>query len=158
MQRLSSPKIGKIGLKTRSRRKNMANILVVDDQPFPGELLKKELADEGHHITCVGDADCVMSLIEDSRPDMVLLDLYLQGFEGWDLLDKIKKYAPSLPVLIVSAYEDFVSDPRLAHADGYVIKDPDTDQLKQKIRENLTRPGIDPNSQPALMEVRDGVS
>jgi DNA-binding NtrC family response regulator len=136
----------------------MGDILVVDDQPFPGELLKNEMAGEGHHVTCVGDADCVMSAIQESRPDMVLLALCMQGFEGWGLLDKIKKYDPSLPVLIMSAYDRFVGDPRLARADGYVVKDPDTDQLKQKIRENLTKPGIDSTSQPALMEVRDGVS
>jgi len=136
----------------------MADILVVDDQAFPGEVLKKELAEEGHQITCVGDADCVMSSIEESRPDIVLLALYLEGFEGWYLLDKIKKYDPSMPVLIMSSYDSFVGDPRLARADGYVIKDPDTDQLKQKIRDNLTRPGIDPNSQPALTEGRDAKS
>jgi len=136
----------------------MADILVVDDQAFPGEVLKKELAEEGHQITCIGDADCVMSLIEESRPDLVLLALYMRGFAEWDLLDKIKKHDPFMPILIVSAYNNFVDDPRLARADGYVIKDPDTDELKQKIRENLTRPGIDPNSQPALTEGRDGQS
>ena len=115
----------------------MANILVVDDQPYPSELLAEELADEGHHISCVGDADYVMCFLEESRPDIVLLDLYLQGFEGWDLMARIKKYDPSIPVLILSAYESFVNDPHLANADDYVIKDSNTDHLKQKIHENL---------------------
>ncbi|MFZ0448222.1 MAG: response regulator [Desulfatiglandaceae bacterium] len=120
----------------------MANILVVDDQPFPGEVLKNEMEAEGHHITCVGDADCDMSAIKESSPDLVLLALCMQGFGGWGLLDEIKKYAPSLPVLIMSTFDSFVDDPRLARADGYVIKDPNIDQLKQKIRENLARLGI----------------
>jgi DNA-binding response OmpR family regulator len=115
----------------------MAHILVVDDQPYVGEFLSEELSDEGHQIACVKRADHVMSALEESRPDVVLLDLYLDGFEGWDLLDKIKKHDPSLPVLIVSAYDSFRNDPRLSRADGYVIKSFNIDHLKEKIHEKL---------------------
>ena len=124
----------------------MANILIVDDQPYIAELLKEELAVNGHHLTCLGDSDHLMSFLEESRPDIVLLDLYLEGFEGWDLLKKIKRHDPSVPVLIVSAYDTFVNDPRLAQADGYVIKDINTKHLKQKIYENLTVSSLQPNS------------
>ena len=124
----------------------MANILIVDDQPYIAELLKEELAVNGHHLTCLGDSDHLMSFLEESRPDIVLLDLYLEGFEGWDLLKKIKRHDPSVPVLIVSAYDTFVNDPRLAQADGYVIKDINTKHLKQKIYENLTASSLQPNS------------
>jgi len=117
----------------------MANILIVDDQPFMCELISGELRDEGHQVTCVEDADYVMTAVEESSPDLVLLDLYLRGFEGWGLLDKIKRYDASMPVLIVSAYDSFIGDPRLSHADGYVIKDVNTDLLKQKIHENLIK-------------------
>lgn len=116
----------------------MADILIIDDAPFVGELLSEQLADEGHHIRYVGDADYVMSFVEESRPDIILFDLYLQGVERWDLLNNIKAHDPSLPVLIVTAFDNFISDPRLANADGYVIKDLNTDKLKEKIHERLT--------------------
>jgi DNA-binding NtrC family response regulator len=119
-------------------KEKMAHILLVDDQPYIGEFLSEELADGGHQIACVRQADRVMSALEESHPDMVLLDLYLDGFEGWDLLDKIKNHDPSLPVLIVSAYDSFRNDPRLSRADGYVIKSFNTDHLRQKIHETLT--------------------
>jgi len=115
----------------------MSNILLIDDQPYVGELLTDELAEEGHHITCVEDADYVMAFVEDSRPDLVLLDLYLQGFEGWDLLESIKRYDPTVPVLILTAYDTFKDDPRSEQADGYVIKSFDTGELKAKISEKL---------------------
>jgi len=38
-------------------------------------------------------------------------------------LAKIKRAAPNLPVLIFSAYDSYTEDPRLAQADGYVVKD-----------------------------------
>ncbi len=115
----------------------MSNILIVDDQPFMCELITGELEDEGHEITCVKESDHVMSAVEESKPDLILLDLYLKGFEGWDLLQRLKRYDASLPVLIVSAYDSFIGDPRLAIANGYVIKDINTDVLKAKINENL---------------------
>jgi two-component system response regulator (stage 0 sporulation protein F) len=123
----------------------MANILIIDDQPFMEELLSGELAEEGHQVTCIGDSDYVMGTIEESRPDIILLDLYLQGFEGWDILDRIKAYDSSVPVLIVSAYDNFVNDPRLSHADGYFIKNIKTDALKEQIHENLTKVTLQQN-------------
>jgi DNA-binding response OmpR family regulator len=115
----------------------MPTILLVDDQPFMCDFICGELKDEGYEVTCVGDSDYVMSAVEESDPDLILLDLYLKGFEGWDLLQKIKRYDAALPVLIFSPFDSFVGDPRLADADGYVIKDVNTDILKQQIRENL---------------------
>lgn len=115
----------------------MPTILLVDDQHFMCEFISAELIDDGYEVTCVGDSDYVMSAVEESDPDLILLDLYLKGFEGWDLLQKIKRYDAALPVLIFSAYDTFLGDPRLADAEGYVIKDVNTDILKQQIRENL---------------------
>ena len=42
----------------------MASIFIVDDQPHMRELLEGELSEEGHHITCVGDSDYVLSSLE----------------------------------------------------------------------------------------------
>jgi two-component SAPR family response regulator len=52
--------------------------------------------------------------------------------------EEIKGHDPTVPVLIVTAYDTFLEDPRLAHADGYVIKSFNTDELKKKIHEKLT--------------------
>lgn len=115
----------------------MANILIVDDQPHLGELFAEDFSMEGHHVKCVEEAREALEEIRSHRPDIVLLDLYLRGFEGWDLLHRFKLEDPRLPVLIVSAYDNFVGDPRLAEADGYVIKEIYTDKLKKKIKEVL---------------------
>jgi DNA-binding response OmpR family regulator len=137
MQRNSAPGIRWMALKTTLRRRRMAKILIVDDQPHMMELLEEELAVEEHHITSIRDSSHVMSCLEESKPDLVLLDLYMRGFEGWDLLDQIKRHDPTVPVLIVSAYDNFLDDPRLARADGYVIKSFDMGELKEKIHEKL---------------------
>lgn len=100
----------------------MATILIVDDQPHMKELFSGDLIDEGHQVVWVGDAESARKCLDSSLPDMVLLDLYLEGFDGWEVLHDIKNWNPNLPVLIVTAYDSFMDDPRVSQADGYIVK------------------------------------
>ena len=94
--------------------------------------------DEDHRVVSLGDAESVTGYLKDSEPDLVLLDLYLDGFEGWDILRYIKRMYPHLPVVIVTAYDSYADDPRLLQAEGYVVKSiVALDKLKQKIAEVL---------------------
>ena len=116
----------------------MTSILIVDDQPHVREFLSEALAQEGYRTTSIGDAESIWGQLKESRPDVVLLDLYLGGFKGWDILHDIKKKEPDLPVLILTAYDNFQEDPRLSQANGYVIKSfVALDKLKLKIADVL---------------------
>lgn len=127
------------GVALRGRKgRQMANILIVDDQPHLQQLFSEELVDEGHRAVSAPDAESVKRYLKDSKPDLVLLDLYLNGFEGWNLLHNIKSKYPHLPVLIVTAYDSYVDDPRASQADGYMIKNfTALNGLKEKIAEVL---------------------
>jgi len=116
----------------------MSSILIVDDQPHVRELLSEILAHEGYQVASVGDVQSIWGHLRDSPPDLVLLDLYLNGFKGWDVLRDIKRIDPNLPVLIVTAYDSYVNDPRLSQAEGYIIKSISAfDKLKEKIADVL---------------------
>jgi len=117
----------------------MPGILIVDDQPCVRALLSEELVHEGYRVEGLGDAESVRTRLRFMRPDLVLLDLYLDGADGWELLRDIKRQHPQLPVLIVTAYDSFVDDPRLSQADGYFVKSLDFMDLKQKIADLLRR-------------------
>jgi CheY-like chemotaxis protein len=125
----------------------MSNILIVDDQPYLRELFSEELTDEGYGVVSVPDAESVMLCLRHSKPDLVLLDLYLDGFEGWDVLREIKRWDPHIPVVIVTAYDNYMDDPRLSSADGYVLKSfTNLTELKKKVAEILNRKA-DPHQQ-----------
>jgi two-component system response regulator (stage 0 sporulation protein F) len=118
----------------------MANILIVDDQSYVRELLSEELAHEGYRVACVGDSTSIWGHLRDQWPHLVLFDLYLDGFKGWEILRDIKREDPNLPVLILTAYDTYVEDSRLSLADGYVVKSfVDLDGLKKKIVAILRR-------------------
>ena len=115
-----------------------SNILIIDDQPHLQELFSEELMDEGYHVTFVPDAGSVRDTLKSSKPDLVILDLYLNGFEGWDVLRDIKERYPHLPVLIFTAYDTYREDPRASQADGYMIKSfTALEKLKKKIGDLL---------------------
>jgi DNA-binding response OmpR family regulator len=116
----------------------MPNILIVDDQRYVRELLSQELTDEGYRVSCAGDTESIWACLKESPPDLILLDLYLDGFEGWEVLRDIKREVPTLPVIIVTAYDSYVDDPRLSLAAGYVVKSfVSFGELKRKIAEAI---------------------
>lgn len=113
------------------------NILLVDDQALMEEMLADDLRAEGHVLKRIGESDLVMDLVVEDTPDVVLLDLYLNGFEGWHLLGEIKHFSQDLPVFILSAYDGFRDDSRLAAADGYVVKGIDMGEKVKDLLKNI---------------------
>jgi two-component system response regulator (stage 0 sporulation protein F) len=116
----------------------MPKILIVDDQACIQELIAENLLLEGYEVATAGDPGSAKRHIQSSRPDLVLLDLYLDGPEGFCLLQDIKRQYSHLPVIILTAYDSYREDARLSKADGYVVKSTDFDELKKKIDEVLT--------------------
>jgi DNA-binding NtrC family response regulator len=115
----------------------MARILIIDDQPCVRELLSEELLSEAYSVVTAGDGESVMGHLRFSRPDIVVLDLYLDDADGVGLFQKIKRQEPDLPIIIFTAYDSYREDPRLNEADGYVIKSMMLDELKDKIAHAL---------------------
>ena len=128
----------------------MPSILIIDDQPCVRALLSEQLVAEGYQVEGLGDGHSVRTYLGSIRPDLVLLDLCLDGPDGWEVLRDIKGQAPELPVLIVTAYDSFVDDPRLSQADGYFVKSLDFRDLKHKIRHLL-------REKPSLKTETEGV-
>ena len=83
-----------------------SDILIVDDEADIRELIGGILEDEGHATRLAKDSDQTLQLIEERRPSLVILDIWLQGskLDGLELLDRVKKANPDLPVIIISGH------------------------------------------------------
>ena len=83
-----------------------ADILVVDDEVDIRELVAGLLDDEGYETRVAGHSDEALELIEQRRPSLVFLDIWLQGsrLDGLALLAVIKQKFPDLPVVMISGH------------------------------------------------------
>jgi len=81
-------------------------ILIVDDERDIRELVAGVLGDEGYECRTAADSTSALSAIDERRPSLVLLDVWLHGSEmdGLELLDEIKVREPDLPVIIFSGH------------------------------------------------------
>jgi two-component system nitrogen regulation response regulator NtrX len=83
-----------------------ADILVVDDEADIRELVAGILQDEGHHVRTARDSDEVLAALRERAPNLVVLDVWLQGsrIDGLDLLSVLKSADPDLPVVVISGH------------------------------------------------------
>ncbi|MEM1196130.1 MAG: sigma-54 dependent transcriptional regulator [Pseudomonadota bacterium] len=81
-------------------------ILIVDDERDIRELVSGVLGDEGYDCRTAADSTAALAAIDERRPSLVLLDVWLHGSEmdGLELLDEIKVREPDLPVIIFSGH------------------------------------------------------
>src|SRR5512136_2559191 len=83
-----------------------ADILVVDDETDIRDLVAGILQDEGHRTRLARDSDEALRAIEDRKPHLVILDIWLQGsrLDGLEVLTVMKRTCPDLPVVIISGH------------------------------------------------------
>ena len=81
-------------------------ILIVDDERDIRELVAGVLSDEGYECRTAGDSQSALRAIDERRPSLVLLDVWLHGspMDGLEVLDAIKEREPALPVIIFSGH------------------------------------------------------
>ncbi|MDE2561856.1 MAG: sigma-54-dependent Fis family transcriptional regulator [Sphingomonadales bacterium] len=82
------------------------DILIVDDERDIRELVAGVLSDEGYECRLAGDSTSALAAVDERRPSLVLLDVWLHGspMDGLEVLDEIKKREPELPVVIFSGH------------------------------------------------------
>ena len=82
------------------------DILIVDDERDIRELVAGVLSDEGYECRTAADSTSALAAIDERRPSLVLLDVWLHGspMDGLEVLDAIKLREPDLPVIIFSGH------------------------------------------------------
>lgn len=80
-------------------------VLVVDDEPDIRGLLQEILEDEGYAVSTAATATAAQALVEESRPDLVLLDIWMPDMDGVSLLKAWKSSGTlSFPVIMISGH------------------------------------------------------
>jgi len=84
----------------------MADVLIVDDEADIRDIISDLLADEGYSARTAHDADSAFAAIEVAPPDLIILDIWLQGsrMDGIEILKSVKRDNPGLPIVIISGH------------------------------------------------------
>ena len=79
-------------------------ILIIEDDPFLGDVLTQKLAHEGYEVTLVRDGAEGFQRISSTQPDLILLDLNLPTFNGYEILEARQRdpRSASIPVIVIS--------------------------------------------------------
>jgi two-component system KDP operon response regulator KdpE len=115
-------------------------ILAVDDEPAILRLVRIELAAQGFRVTTAASGADALRLMEEQRPDLVLLDILMEGMSGIEVMRRIRERA-NIPIIFVTAKgrdADKVRGLELG-ADDYVTKPFHPDELAARVRAVLRR-------------------
>jgi two-component system alkaline phosphatase synthesis response regulator PhoP len=116
-------------------------ILVVEDDPSIRLGLQRSLGFEGYTVDVAKDGEEAIQRAFDKKPDLVLLDLMLPKVNGFEVCKTLRKYDPSIPIVIVSAKGD-EGDKILGlelGADDYVTKPFSIRELSARVKAALRR-------------------
>ncbi len=119
---------------------NPHTILVIEDDQDMLQLFKRILEPEGYRVILSADGTYGMTLLEDDKPDLVLLDIMMPGPDGFMTLNSIRQYS-NVPVIMVTAKRETETLQRAIDlgADDYVKKPFRPNELLARIKAKLRR-------------------
>lgn len=135
----------------------MRTVLVVDDEPQLLRALQVNLHAEGYTVLTALDGAAALQHAENSRPDIIVLDLGLPDINGVDVITRIRR-SSTTPIIVLSARHGSVDKVRAldAGADDYVTKPFGLDELLARLRVAERRlSSSDGGEQPRTIDVGD---
>lgn len=116
-------------------------VLVVDDHPLMRQGLALLINQQQDMQVCgeAEEAQAAMHAIAQLRPDIMILDISLNGPDGLELLKNIRASDPDLPVLVLSMHDEAIYAERAlrARANGYIMKQEATEKVLIAVRRIL---------------------
>ncbi len=149
---------GPARLSTRSARRAVAEagervrVLAVDDDPQALRYVRDALLKSGYTPVVTGDPEEALRLVEEEKPDLVLLDLMLPGTDGIELMKDILG-AGDVPVIFVSAYgrDELIARAFDMGAVDYVVKPFSPTEMAARIRAALRKRAASEPSEPYVL-------
>lgn len=120
-----------------------ASILVVEDEESISILLQYNLKSEGYEVRVTGRGDEVLTMVDEVKPDLILLDWMLPGLSGMEVCRQLRSQPSSadIPIVMITARGE--EDERVrglaTGADDYVVKPFSVPELLARIRAILRR-------------------
>lgn len=114
-------------------------ILIADDDPAILEMLTLFLEDVGYEVETTADGG-TLRMVEQNLPDLLLLDIWMSGWNGRDICQTLKSREDtrSLPIILFSANQETQQIAREAGADDFITKPFDLGDLLETLERHLS--------------------
>ncbi|KHL02892.1 response regulator transcription factor [Sinomonas humi] len=118
--------------------------LVVDDEPSLSELMSMGLRMTGWSVQVAADGPAAVKAARDFRPDVLVLDVMIPGFDGVEVLQRVRQFLPEVPALFLTAkdaLEDRITG-LAAGGDDYVTKPFSMEEVMLRLHRLVQRSGV----------------
>ncbi|HDY66185.1 MAG TPA: response regulator [Candidatus Scalindua sp.] len=121
----------------------MTTILLVEDDKNQRLLYEQELRLEGYEIVTAADGKEGLGKVQEQPPDMIIMDINIPKMNGIETMGMILSKYKNIPIIINTAYSSYKDNFMSWAADAYIVKSSDLTELKNKIKEILTKKAKD---------------
>lgn len=90
-------------------------VLIVDDEASIRKSLEGIFSDEGFKTSSVGDGQSALELLKTSKPAVIMLDIWMPGMDGLELLARVKQLYPDVPVIMISGHANIATAVKATH-------------------------------------------
>ena len=122
----------------------MPKIMVVDDEPDVVRLVEFILQKEGFEVVTASDGRTGLSLLDEEKPDLIILDIMMPLMDGMEVLRQIRSHRTTsrVPVIMLTAKTASVTvdEARQLWVSDYVMKPFDPERLVVKVKKALKMP------------------
>lgn len=120
--------------------KSTGGILVVDDDPDLREFLRLTLTSMGFEVTSAANGREALDVLEGYDPDLILLDMKMPVMDGWEFCRTLEGRDARPPIVVLTAAPDPACRAAEAHADGWLGKPFEYEELEMAVRRFAARP------------------
>jgi CheY-like chemotaxis protein len=115
-------------------------ILVVDDDPDLREFLRLMLTSMGFEVISAANGQEALDVLEGHNPDLILLDMKMPVMNGWEFCRAVDGRDACPPIVVLTAAPDPAARAAEAHADGWLGKPFEYEDLEATVRRFAARP------------------
>ena len=116
-------------------------ILVVDDDPDIGIMIKTMLEYHGFTVQVTDQADTAEELVQSGKYGLLIMDMLLSGMNGIDICSRIKAHS-NIPIIMISAHPNAKDICAAAGADDFISKPFDIFDLLKRVDDFVNQPII----------------
>ncbi|MFQ5715199.1 MAG: response regulator [Candidatus Scalinduaceae bacterium] len=117
----------------------MTTILLIEDDKNQCLLYEQELRLEDYEVITAIDGKDALKKVQEQPPDMIIMDICMPKMGGIEEMGRVLSKHKSIPIIIHTAYSNYKDNFMSWAADAYIVKSSDLSELKNNIKELLTK-------------------